>query len=253
MAGAETVYTFATRAPIWLAFGRDNVTKLPVYRSGAIVTPDSGTYALRDIGGHTVSAPSVSFDSDGIATATVPGADIPASLGLGEGYSELWTLEIDGVSRTSRRDAVLGRIELHPPVAQSDLVSGEYPDILDDVSGFAGDLQSYMDQAWSYVCRIMTKRGDFPDTVVEPSDVYDWYRQEVFERIFRSLFKSQNNDRMFTLWQHHKSEAQREREGLRMKVDRDRDGVADSLAREPGSRSVFPNLPPRRWTRNPKW
>lgn len=253
MAGAEIEYTFGIRAPIWFARGRDNTSKLPVSLDGAVVEPDSATYSLKDRVGNEISAPVATIGGDFIATVTVPSADLPATLAMGEGYFEVWTITLGGVERTSRRSVVLGNIEMHPPVAEFDLVSGEYPDILHDVSGFAEDLQGYMDAAWAYCTRQLAKRGDFPDLLCEPSDIYDWHRQETLERAFRSLFKTQNNDRYFTLWQHHLAEARKEKEGLRFQADRDRDGVPDSLAKEGGGMSVHANLPSRRITRNPRW
>ena len=254
MAGAETNYVFAVRAPILFERGRDNTSKLPVYLEGAAVLPTAGTYSLVDIAGNEVSAPSVTFGADNIASVTIPAGDLPSTLALGEGYSERWTLTVDGVVRSLRRDAVVARFEVHPPVSEADIIAGQYPDLLVDLAGFADSIQPWQDSAWRQVVRTMTRRGDFVDIVCEPSDLYDWYEHAVLERVFRALWKSSNNnDRYHELWVYHRDQAIGAAAGLRLKVDRDRDGLADSLAREPGSRSVHRNLPPRRYTRNPLW
>lgn len=252
MAGAETLYTLVTRGTTFFERGRQTVSSLPVYRDGALVAPTEAdcAYLLVDSAGTTIADPAVEVVDD-IAQVTIEAADLPSTLTLGVGYAERWTLALpDDSVRTVQRQVVLGKFELHPPMDQSELTD-EYPDLLVDFAGFGSHFQRQLDSAWREVCREITRQGDFPDIYCEPSDLYDWYKQLALERIFRALSKTQSsNQRWFDLWQHHLVQVDRAKSAVRFLPDRDRDGLADSQARESAAKSYHVNVPP---TRRPRW
>lgn len=256
MAGNEATYVFVQRAPVLLARGRDNTTSLPVYTGADVQLPTAGTYALRDVAGTVLYSAVLSVVGDfpgSIATVLIPGASLPDTLYLGEGYSELWSLTVGGAVRPFRRDVVVSLFELHPPMPEADITEGEYPSLLDDIEGYNTTLAPYMEAAWKELIRALVRRGDFADIIVEPSDVYEWYRQLVLERVFRMLFKAQESVRFKELWDFHRLRAESEANGLRVKTDRARRGLADSLERTTPARSLHVNLSPRRRTFNPEW
>jgi hypothetical protein len=255
MAGAETVYTFVSRGTLFLERGRGSVSKMVVQRSNANVAPTAAgsSYQLLTSTGTVLAEPAVTVVGD-VAQVTLEDSHLPATLGLGAGYHERWTLVLDGVARPKRREVVLGRFELHPPMDQSEITT-EYPDLLTDFRGFGTNFQSQMDSAWSEVTREIVRQGDFPDIYVESSDVYDWYKQVCLEKILRLLAKSQsNNERWAELWRHHLGLLAAAKTAVRFLPDRDRDGLPDSLARESGVKSTHTNVPPRRLLRrDPRW
>jgi hypothetical protein len=260
VAAGETSIVVPTAARILLVRGRAQISRLTAWRSAAQLVPTEASYQLLAPGGsvlvnHTAFGANLSVDVAGTVSANVGASVLPETLGLGEGYSERWTLTVGGLVRSAVRQAVLARFELHPMVAEAELVEGEYPDLQAALGNYGQTLQAFMDAAWNELLRILAKYGTWADILVEPSDLYDLYRQLVFERVFRSLSKMQEgNERWARLWEHHRDEMRAARDGLRVQVDRDRDGLADSLGMESVVRSVHPNVGPRRTMARPwRW
>ena len=255
MAGTETVYTIVNRGTTFLPRGRACTTSVRVERDGALVAPTEAgcTYQLVDAAGTELVEGVVEVDNS-IAHVDLTALDLPSSLTLGVGYTEWWGLELDGVVRPFQRQVVISRFELHPPVSHDDLL-GEYPDILVELGGFDTNLQGFMDRAWERVCRDIVRRGDFPDVICESSDVYDWYEAVVWEKVFRALAKSQSSNQTWKeLWEHHLAQVDTMRSAVRFLPDRDRDGIADTQARESVAKSYHINVPPNRIPRrDPRW
>lgn len=254
MAGAETTYVVATSSAVVLERGRAQVSRLRVERDGVTVAPTASgsSYALISPAGVELSDATVTINGDDIAEVTIPALDLPSTLGYGLGYSERWTLVLDGVARSYRRGAVLARFELAPPVSQADLVAGEYPDLVQSLGDYAADLQEIMDGAWGECLRWLWRQATPAQILVEPSDVFDWYRHEVLSRVFKSQFAGRgNNDRARTLWDYHREAAAAAKAALKPIVDRDHSGVQDSLVGEPVARQIHPNMPPSRRTARP--
>lgn len=256
MAGAEATYTIVNRGTVFLPRGRACVSSVRVERDGAVVAPTEAdcTYQLVDAAGVEVASPSVDVGVDGIASVSLTAVDLPSTLTLGVGYAEWWGLELDGVVRPFQRQVVVSRFELYPPISHDDLVR-EYPDILVELRGFDDNLQGFMDKAWEKVCREIVRMGDFPDVICESSDVYDWYEQVVWEKVFRALAKSQaSNQRWKELWDYHQAQVDIMKRAVRFLPDRDRDGIADTQARESVAKSYHINVPPNRFPRrDPRW
>jgi len=255
MAAGETVFTFASASRIVLERGRAQVSRLAVYRDGALVapTPTGSSYELVSPAGVVVANPTVSVAA-GIAQVTIPSLSLPTTLPYGEGYSERWVLVLESVPRTFRRMAVMGRFELHPPVAETELTLGEYPDLVSSLGDYGQSLQTFMDAAWNELLRHLARYGTYAHIVVEPTDVFDYYRHLVFERVFRALLKFQDSERWRNLWEFHREEMKAARDGLRIQVDRDVDAMADSLGPDPVLRSIHPNLAPFRRMATPwRW
>lgn len=253
MAVGETVYIVASSSRVVLARGRAQVSRLTATRNALAVTPSAATYELLSPSGSILANPTPAIVGS-IAEATLTALNLPITLSLGENYSERWTLTIDGIERSFRRMAVLARFELHPPVAESELLSGEYPDLAQNLGNYGTTLQSFMDAAWAELLRTLQRYGSFADILVDSSDVFDLYRHMVLERSFRAMLKFQESERWRGLWEHHRDEMRGARDGLKVQVDRDRDGLADHLGMESIVKSIHQNMAPRRTMRQPwKW
>lgn len=253
MAASETDYSVPVSSPRVLARERAQTTRLAVYYDGALVAPSAGTYVLVDPGGVERISGAVSIVSS-VAQYAIAALDLPASLAYGEGYSERWTLTLGGVARRYRRSATLGRFELAPPLGVAELVAGEYPDLGAQFVNWSGSLQALIDAEWQTVLRALWRDGTPSDVLVEPSEVFDWYRHAALARIFKSLLGTQDNPRWDRLYQIHTDEARSARSGLRITVDRDRSGVVDSL----GGRSLVQPVqvnaaPTSRLARSGRW
>jgi hypothetical protein len=155
------------------------------------------------------------------------------------------------VVRTVRRIAVLGRFELHPPVNESELVAGEYPDLVEGLGDYGTSLQPFMDTAWAECLRWLWRHGTPSDLLVDASEVYDWYRHTVLARVFKLQAKMLPGDRVETLWRYHDEKAAAAKSGAVPTVDRDRSGLPDSYARAPVAKTVHVNVSPRRRIASP--
>lgn len=251
MTASETLLTLPNARPVVLGRERTQVSKMACYRDGVLVAPSAGTLTLKDPAGATVASPTVTIVSS-IAQATYSAGNLPSTLAFGEGYTEWWDLTVETVSRPVRRLVTLARFELHPPMTVLDITEGEYPDLeqqLGDYSTTAsGDtqLQTFMDKAWDHCMRRLWRMGSPAVLLVDSGDVFDWYRHETLQRVFKALLTMQANERWRELWEYHRDEARAAKDGLRPVQDRDQTGIPDNKGRQAVVMSVHPNTPPRR-------
>jgi hypothetical protein len=141
---------------------------LQVYRNGALVPPLSGTYALLAPGGGAVVTHAVSVVDDA-AAYTVPAASLPASLVLGEGYMEVWSLFFEGeaAARQFRRTACLALCPIYPVVADLDLIA-EYGPLADQFTASFTTYQGSIDQAWKEILSRLIEEGRLPYMIRTP-------------------------------------------------------------------------------------
>ncbi len=243
MSAGETIYEFVHLAPLMLVQGRAQVSRLRVELAGAVITPDATPSCdLVDGSGTVVATPTESLSS-GICLATY-GATALDDLSLGEEYQERWTVVLSGVTRKFRRAVVIGAWELHPPLSQAELTTGEYPDLVDTLGDHATSLQGFMDAVWREIIRYLTRRSTPPDVVVDSADVLDWHRHRTLERVFRANAKVEG-DRSYLLWKYHEGKGDAAEASIRALTDRDRDGNADTTERKALVRSVHLNAAAR--------
>ena len=255
MAAGETDYSVPVGSPLVLARERAQTTRLAVYRSGALVAPtqSGSTYALVDPGGVELVSGAVTVASS-VATYAIAALDLPSSIAYGEGYSERWTLVLDGIARRYRRSVTMARFELAPPLGEAELIAGEYPDLSAQFANWSGSFQALLDAEWQAVLRALWRDGTPADVLVEPSEVFEWYRHAALARVFKSLLGTQDNPRWDRLYQIHADEARSARSGLRVTVDRDRSGVVDDLAGRALVQPVQVNAAPTsRLSRTGRW
>lgn len=257
-APGETLYTFRRDSKPVYQRARQNITQMAAYRDGALVAPSAGTYALwrpeDDLDDGTPIAGTVVVSAS-VATVTLDALDLPTTEPLGPGWMEIWTLDMpDGVTYTVRRPVVVGRFQLFPPMTEADLTLGEYPDLTVNLGRNGSTvLQGLMDGAWQMLIRYLEAQGRWGDIIVDSSDVFDWFRHETLRRCFSAMMMRQPNARWEELFAMHRDEAKVAKAGLRITVDRDRDGRADSEGKEAVTKSIVPNVPPRRRARSSKW
>lgn len=240
MASTETAYRFRSNVPVMIERGREQVTVLAAYApDGTAAVPSSATYTLlRPDGTKAVDAASATPRAAGGAEYTVAASDIPAdsTTPLGTRWQERWTLAMaDGTVRTLRRPAALALFELHPMVADVDLTE-LYPDLLDSLGNYASNLQTWLDQAWARVMRQLWRNGDFPYIIVEPTDLYDWVQHEGLSNVFGALVKMSastgSSEDWQRLWDYHRNMAETAAGGVRITVDRNQDGQADTAGKD---------------------
>jgi len=235
---SDTGHTFRVRAPSVYERGRALTVEMEARLGASLVTPASGTFALKSPTGATVSTSSVTITGS-IATATVPSGDLPTTLAYGDGYTEEWDLVIAGVTTTARREAYVARRALHCPVTQADLES-RHPRLATLMGTAAADLQSFIDEAWSACLQKLKTAGRWPESVVEPTSLRGYVQAYALYLVFRSMLTSSNPnaDRYSTLADSYRIEAATLWPEVRFRSDTDQDGTADDLNRRGASRVV---------------
>lgn len=224
--------TFRVRAPEVYERGASHTSRLEARIGGSLVTPSSGTFTLYDEGGTVVYTAAVSISSS-VATVTVPGASLPSSLAFGDGYHEEWALVVSGSTVTGRREAYMSRKALHCPITQADL-EAVHPRLATTMGNAASSLQGFIDEAWADTLVQLVAVGQWPEAVVEPTQLRVFVRELSLYYVFRSLLTGSgaSGDRYQGLSDEHRGRAEAAWGSVRFRQDFDQDGVADSEARK---------------------
>lgn len=231
------------RAPVILIRGIDNTTTVDARIGDAAATVTAATYKLYD--GTTLLQQTVLGDLAPPST-TVDADNIPATLALGEGYREVWSLTVDGVSREYTRPVILARYAYTCPVTQADLTS-EYPDLdamlrTDD----ADSLQPFIDAAHADIVRMLLRDGVLPETLVDPDASFEATRELALYKVWRFASANLGKDSSAArLAADHKSAAAKAYTTIRSRLDLDLDGAADSDDRHPIPAVASANTPRR--------
>lgn len=173
MSAAETIYSARIAYPDYLVRAREQVVSLELYRSGALAAPSSGSFALYSPSAEQLVAPSAVTVTGDIATYTVEAADLPSTRSLGHGYYEVWTLIIEGVPRTFRRDAALVLYAAYPVITDADL-EAVYSDLSEDEDSSFTSYDGKIDEAWKRILGRLEMQGVFPEHIVS-----SWSLREV--------------------------------------------------------------------------
>ena len=182
-----TTYTARAPYPSVLVAGQDNKVVCPLYRDGALVAPASGTFALLDMSGGTVAGGSVTVAGNQ-ATYTVSAASVPASMVLGEGYQEFWTLVVSGETTPViiRRAAALAKVGLYPTVADADLIA-EYDALADQRVGRMATFQGPIDQAWKIIVERLIGDTRLPYMNRAPTALRETHLHLALAKLFQSF------------------------------------------------------------------
>ena len=255
MASGHTDYTFRQTGPDVLQREQQNTVKLEVWRDGALVEPAAGgTLTLIDPGGvKLVDAQTVTISAK-VPEYTIASSVLPSTVDVGRLFMLRWELTISGQVFVVQRACSVARFPMVLPVTDSDLIDGEYPDLLDQIGDYGSNLQTFLDSAKRDVLRELEQAGQWPDLITSPSDLYEPIRQLAFAKVFRFLFNTNDSDRSQILFQLHQDRYERVMKELTARFDRDDDGLPDSENREAVMRSYHPGGAPRRYARrDPRW
>lgn len=174
MSSSETLYSFAVTTPDYIQRERTQLLKMPAYYQGALATPASGTFTLKDPNGTAyVSAAAVTVTAQ-IATYSLLNTTIPASTILGDGWIEEWALVMpDGTTRTARRTAAIALRELFPTVSLSDAraLQTNVGDVLQNAQDPTG--QDKLAFAWGMLLRKVQAKGNKPYKILNHESLHE--------------------------------------------------------------------------------
>lgn len=235
MAYADT--TYAARLGLdQIERGRSNTIKCPVYRSGALVAPSSGTVTVYEPGGSAVVSAAAVTVSGSVAQYALASATV-AGYSYSDGWAIEWALAMpDGVTHTYRTDAALVRRMIYPVVTDADLIA-RLPAL--DPSGAApitsaSDYQDRLDEAWRIIVRRLQTDGRLPWLVVDGHALAEVHISLTLSLILRDLAtRSEGASYYADEARAYRQEYEHAYRTARLREDRDDDGVPDSTDRTP--------------------
>jgi hypothetical protein len=171
--------------------GETNTLECPLYASGALVAPTSGTITILDPGGTKVVDGAAVTIASSVATYTYAA---PTTLDLGERYRVEWSLVVAGVDVEVTNSAEVVRRRLYCPISDVDLF--RVAERLDPDSDAPitrrtefGDMST---EAWTQTLRKLRQGGRRPDLIIEASDLREVVLYKALEIVFRNLSHSLN-------------------------------------------------------------
>ena len=179
-----TIYTARLIGPEIVEGGMDNVVSCPVYLSGSLVAPASGTLNVWNADNVLVGSPAVSIVSS-VATATLTTAMLSGQSN-GDGWRMEWALTIAGTVATFRRDASLVYRRLYPVVTDADLLR-LHTDLARRMPSTETSYQDYLDEAWASIESRLVMSGKRPWLILSPSALRDVHIFATLARVFRDL------------------------------------------------------------------
>ena len=244
---SSTPYAAQIRAIELLERGKSQTTEIKIYRDGDQLVPTSATYTItKPTGADLISGASATIAGSGTVSYTHSAEQLAATLELGEGYVQEWTLEIDGEEYLFRRMAALVRRRLYPVVSDIDLTA-TYSDLENLRPSSLTSYQQYIDDAWFQLLRRIRNRGmGYEYLMMTPESFFEPHRHLSLYLIFRDFHSSlgQSNGRYLDLANEHYRLYRDEFDALNFVYDEDHNGEADDPnKRTRGQPTVFLNRP----------
>lgn len=249
MSSSEADYAARVPYPDYLVRARAQVVSLPLYRDGALVAPTQAgsTFTLLSSAGATVIAATAITVTGSIATCSLVVGDLPSTLLLGRGYSEVWHLILpDGSTRDYRRDASLVLYAAYPVITDGDLTA-VYSDLARQLRSGTTTFQGYIDEAWKRILGRLEGQGVFPERVVTSWSIREVHSELSLHLVCLDCGRAQGG-RWLELAAHHKKEFELAWGRLRFVASSD-GANADGSSQQPAHKGVtYMNAsPPATW------
>lgn len=190
MPGSTTTFTTARfLAPDYLVQGQANTITCPLWASGALVAPSSGTVSVYDASNTAIVSGAAVTVSGSVATYTISAGTLPTSLSRGMGWRVEWTLVVGGATVVYRNAAGLVRSLLAPVVTDADLYRRE-PALNPSANGpltSETTFQAWLDEAWVTILGRLAGKGNLPHLVMEPSTLREPHLYLALSLIFEGM------------------------------------------------------------------
>lgn len=234
MSSASTRYTARFQLPDLLERGADQIIWCPVYRSGALVAPTTGTVTVRSRTATVVDAAAATI-SGSIARYTIPAASLPSTLSFETGWSVEWLLDMpDGETHRFRNGAALVRARLYPTITDADLIRRvrALDPSLTSVLTTQTHYQDQIDEADVEVQLRLLADDRRPNLIADPTSLRQVWLDLTIAIIFEDLAAHDNHyAEVATMWRQRYGAAY---DQATLLLDYDEDGqVDDPSTREP--------------------
>lgn len=222
--------------PSLIVRATDTPVAFPIYRDGALVAPTSGTYTLKGPSGTAVVTHAVTIASS-IATYTIPAASLPASLALGEGYIEVWSLSFSGetAARVFTRTAALALCPIYPVVSDADLIA-EYGPLADQYTGTFTTYQGSIDQAWKQILSRLIDEGRLPYMIRTPDALRQAHLHLSLSKVFQGFGLNADGNHYRELCKEENRKYDEAFRRMSVQLDQAQTGLVDNpMARQSGT------------------
>lgn len=232
------------KRPELLERNKAQTTQLAIISDGANVNCTGGTYTLRNSSGQTVVTGAV-VPAGGVATFSHTAGSLPDTLILGEGYQQLWDLDLDGETENRRFDRNVSLVlrRLYPVISDFDLLD-EYPALNQDRPSTLPSWQTFLDSAWNKIIQDLRKKGNLEYLVMTPDSMREVHLNETLYKIFRAFhsFAGNSGGSWFDLAKEHQELAKNEWDTLTFEYDYTHKGQSkNSTKRATATPIVFLN------------
>jgi len=209
----DTLYTARLLGPTIIEQGSDSVITCPLYRSGVLVAPSSGTVTIYGAGNAViVSAAAVTITSS-IATYSVL-STATAGLVPAEGWRIEWTLLLStGRTRTIRTDGVLVMRRMYPVITDVDLLQ-LHPELTRLMPPTESNYQDYIDAMIAEAEGRLVAAGRRPWLIISAHALREYTLNGALAKIWRSLATGGTGTREWDLSEHYRSQSAAEWEKL---------------------------------------
>jgi len=228
MAGSDTTaITARFLLPDYIVRAQANALSCPLWQSGALVAPTTGTCTVYDRSGVVVSTGAVAI-SGSIAAYTVAASSVPISLTPEAGWRVEWMLD----DVLYRNTAALVVSDLHPVVTDADIYrrqSALDPSGPSPISAVT-DYQSYIDEAWVTIIGRLISQGSLPYLVMEPTALREVHLTLTLALIYED-YQTRLSDAYREMGQTYRERYEAAWEGLTFSYDTDGDGDSDVTSR----------------------
>lgn len=252
MSVSETLYAPAISTPQELERARTQTVAMEIRRGADLITPDSGSYTLFAIaqGSDAVAAGKV-IDTQpvaivaGIASYDVQSTQIPATLTLGEGYREEWTLTFGTYTPPPfERPCALIRKRLYPVISDRDLEARYLELVRIKRKGiYAGTYQRFIDEAWTQIRQRLLEEGWLPYLIRTPQSLRNMHVHLTLHLIFMDFYSGlERAEKWLELADRHEKGFEAEWGKAQFGEDLDHDGAQDDENKlAAAKRPIYPN------------
>lgn len=198
----DAVHTARFLGPTVLEQGSDCVITCPVYRSGALVAPTSGTVEVYDEA-NVLVVTAATANVGSVATYTVLAAAL-ASKVPSEGWRFVWTLLLPtGRTKAFRTDGVLALHRLYPVVTDIDLLQ-LHPELARLMPATETSYQDWIDAVVAEAESRLVAAGRRPWLITSAHALREYELNGALAKIWRSLATGGVGTREWDLSEHYR-------------------------------------------------
>lgn len=231
---------------------KSQVTEIKIFRDNAQTIPTAASYSLLKPGsGSIVENVTAAIDGAGTVSYSHSAGQLAATIELGEGYVQEWTVTISSVDYTFRRMAAIVRRRLYPVISDADLTA-TYSDLEALRPSTLTSYQRYIDEAWiTMLNRMRTEGGGYSYLVMSPSSFRAAHLNLALYFIFRDFHSAlgQSQGRYLDLAQEHWRQFQSEYDAINFVYDQGHDGRPDDADNRTSKNPTIYLTAPGRYSR----